>query len=469
MPSFDVDARYDDSRPEGGHAVVLIAGLTDLEAPVLFKLRPLDADLADDSITYLMEPHAAIAVRQVDGGSEIVIGPLVTEHPALQAGSIVEIELPGHGLRSEMIWPSIVPVARPRRTSHIARRVGTAPRNGVAPVAAPSEPSRSAEPPRPTPAAASLPARIAARATRPVSKAPEPAKTPAPIVAHSITSELPRSHQPEFAPEEIPPMTTNPPLGSSPHGDARPDEAERDDYVVFYPHARGGKLQRTAPGEHRQRPALLPTSPLGAAVASAIAVLGLVWLVTGGLPGNRPMTIAPSVAPTVTAPATPTAAIAAPRPPDAVADGSIYDLLAAGTASPRGIAGRDMSGQKALEHAHAAFNTPGAPRDTEEGAYWLRRYVQTIGNDERTRRALTQLGSALADSSNRNFDFGKARQAWELASAFGDPVAMCFLGTLHENGIVGAVDRRLALTWYERSKQAGGCPGIDDAIARVRS
>jgi hypothetical protein len=128
MPNFDVDARYDDSRPEGGHAVILISGLSGLEEPVHFKLRPIDADLADESNASLAQAHPAIECRNVNGGSEIVIGPAIAEHPALNAGSIVEIELPDYGVRSELIWPSIVPRARPRRNAHIARHATASPR-----------------------------------------------------------------------------------------------------------------------------------------------------------------------------------------------------------------------------------------------------------------------------------------------------------------------------------------------------
>lgn len=43
---------------------------------------------------------------------------------------------------------------------------------------------------------------------------------------------------------------------------------------------------------------------------------------------------------------------------------------------------------------------------------------------------------------------------WEIASAAGDPVAMCFLGQIHETGCVSA-DRRMALQWL-RARQEGG-------------
>ncbi len=81
---------------------------------------------------------------------------------------------------------------------------------------------------------------------------------------------------------------------------------------------------------------------------------------------------------------------------------------------------------------------------------------------------LTQLGTAFADGTKRPADYGRARQVWELASAFGDSVAMCFLGTLHENGLGTAADRRVALQWFECAKLAGGCPSVDESIARVK-
>ena len=112
--------------------------------------------------------------------------------------------------------------------------------------------------------------------------------------------------------------------------------------------------------------------------------------------------------------------------------------------------------------------TPGAPRDSEEASYWLRRFITSSGSDERTRRVLTQLGTTFADPTSQVAEYGKARQVWELASAFGDPVAMCFLGTLHENGLGVATDRKAALQWYERAKQTGGCPAVDEAITRLK-
>ena len=229
--------------------------------------------------------------------------------------------------------------------------------------------------------------------------------------------------------------------------------AEGQEYAVFYPYARGSKLgsAATGPGSARRPAALLPTTRLGAAATAVAAVLvlqGLFWFGGGWH---------------ISSAASPAAAVSSPG-----MDGSSYDLFAVGPVSPRGVQARDSNPTKALENAQAALMTPGAPRDSEEASYWLRRYITSAGSDERTRRVLTQLGTTFADTANHLAEYGKARQVWELASAFGDPVAMCFLGTLHENGLGVASDRRVALQWYERAKTAGGCPTVDESIARVR-
>lgn len=44
---------------------------------------------------------------------------------------------------------------------------------------------------------------------------------------------------------------------------------------------------------------------------------------------------------------------------------------------------------------------------------------------------------------------------------------MCFLGTLYETGLGTSADRRVALLWFQRAKQAGGCTAVDDAITRL--
>ena len=63
--------------------------------------------------------------------------------------------------------------------------------------------------------------------------------------------------------------------------------------------------------------------------------------------------------------------------------------------------------------------------------------------------------------------YDKARMLWEISAANGDPVAMCFLGTLLEFGLGAPADRGKALDQYKRAKEFGGCPNADEAIARL--
>ena len=64
-------------------------------------------------------------------------------------------------------------------------------------------------------------------------------------------------------------------------------------------------------------------------------------------------------------------------------------------------------------------------------------------------------------------DYDKARMLWEIAAFNGDAIAMCFLGTLAENGLGSKVDRGKALEYYKRAKESGGCPTSDEAISRL--
>ena len=213
---------------------------------------------------------------------------------------------------------------------------------------------------------------------------------------------------------------------------------------------------------------------LGAAVAlGALALQG-----AGKLPS---MTPAAGAASTAAAPPGPFASVppagtfAAPSPVDLASQaslapaGSLFDALSAAAVSPRGTAGAGVSALKALDTANTMLMAEGASRDAAEGAFWLKRYITAIIGEERNMRVVTQLGSLYAEPSGQAPDFEKARTLWEIASAAGDPVAMCFLGQLHENGLGVELDKKSALSWYEQSKQLGGCASVDEAIARVRN
>lgn len=152
---------------------------------------------------------------------------------------------------------------------------------------------------------------------------------------------------------------------------------------------------------------------------------------------------------------------AAERPPfmpqvrSGEAGRSIYDVIVAGPRSPRGVPGDGVSPAKAIQTAHTLLHGPTADRDPEEAIYWLKRYLGGTAGAEHSRIALTQLGSAYAEPGRGERDFASARLAWELASALGDPVAMCFLGAMHEHGLGVSQAEAAASVWYERAAAAG--------------
>ena len=522
MQRVEVEARDDSSDRDGGHAILLITGINHLDADVTFFLRPLDAPTHDEGLGALENELRPLSVRVVAAGVEMLVGPDVTEHPALLPGVSVEIELPEPGLWSEFVWPTVSARTRPKRAKIVASR---APAPGpmlakAAPLAAArvsearpvsdieagSKPERlspavatsSAVPstalPKPpvAPPVATLP--VAPLPVGPLSVAPLSVALAAGVTATRLplptgsvgagaerevysgpvrsgimhtapATVVPASSAPRPAQnkssgsvKEEPTAMKKPQAADAPARSAVDFDVERaapapeHDYVVFYPYARGGKLSAdSAAAGTRKAPSILPTTRLGAAAAAAAALLavqGLLWVGSGGQLG------ATSSAGAVNA--------------GVASDLSLFDLFAVGPVSPRGVQARDTAAAKALENAQAALMTTGTTRDTDEASYWLRRFIISGGSDERTRRVLTQLGTTFADSANRAPDYGKARLVWELASAFGDPIAMCFVGTLNENGLGVPPDRKVALQWYERAKQAGGCPAVDDAIARAK-
>lgn len=458
MRRHDLEIRYDDSRPEGGHVVLFVPDLPLPDSPVRVILKPIDTHIDPDRLEELAEPQDAIAATATDDGCEIVLGPQTTSHPALETGTVVDIELVGLDVSGEVVWPAVTPLVRPRRSGLQIKKVGTA--RGGANGLAEAQPQPRREAPRAQAVMMRAPAVPIILPKPPVVSA----KTdPAPLLYAEPAAGQGRLSDDHGSSDRASPSPVSK-SANVPEDTGVASTPPASD-VIFYPHARGSTLHGAAASGTRRRATLLPTSPGGAALSTAVVILGLFGLYSMSTAPAKPIVATPAV----TQPAATTPGPAVRTLPDAANELSLYDLLAPGATSPRGIPAKDVAPQKALELAHTAFLTPGGQRDPEEGAFWLRRYLATIGAEERTRRALTQLGSAYADSFNKNFDFARARQAWELASAFGDPVAMCFLGVMHENGLAGPVDKKVSLIWFERAKAAGGCPGLDEAITRVKS
>lgn len=506
MKRVNVEAFEDKARPEGGHAVVLLHALTATPDAPAFRLRLVDGLL--DSADLALWPSGLLLpvdARTTDQGVELVIGPEITQCPLLLPGIAVEIESAALQSRGEFLWPDVTPLTRPKRRNLLGRSIappahmersrsdeGAGEQSAGALLAHPAitgqaVPGHSVAPVAPLPFAIEAPSTTADPAEEAESAADrsgEPRgfgqrdqpvdQLPLPPPARSGTVN-PGVGAPGVSARTMPPATTSARSATAvpPTADPEPSNA----YVHWYPHARGGRLQTDqAPG--RGSPAAqaavgqdwltnvldfrngISAVRLVAMIALGVVAVELLLAAFGSgrvfMPGRRAALEASGGSPRVAA----EAALAM--------NGVLYDAVHGGSTSPRGVPARGVSAGRALEYAVAVLQPGSAARDTEEGAFWLQRYLNAAYGDDRSLRALTQLGAAFAEPSRGEAQFVKARQIWEISGALGDPIALCFLGRLFENGVGVARDFARALQWYERAKLSGGCPQLDEAIARLK-
>lgn len=141
-------------------------------------------------------------------------------------------------------------------------------------------------------------------------------------------------------------------------------------------------------------------------------------------------------------------------------------ILAVPDVSSRGEQATSVDLAGALKRADQSLSgTTGD--DKEEAKYWLRRALASGLGDQRLVWALTQLGTIYAAPAAGAPDYASARVLWELAAAQGDPIALCFLASLHEHGLGVAKDEVRALVLYRNAKTHGGCRNVDQSIARL--
>lgn len=117
MRKVVVEIAEDTTRPEGGHAVILLRGVTVFPDHATFRLKSVEAR-GHEEAGFNEWPHGDLVplkIRQGDAGIELVIGPDIVDSPALVPGTLGVIEIKRAGLRGEFLWPSLRPTARPRR------------------------------------------------------------------------------------------------------------------------------------------------------------------------------------------------------------------------------------------------------------------------------------------------------------------------------------------------------------------
>jgi hypothetical protein len=122
MKRIAVMAYEDPTRPEGGHATLVLSGIDHIPEPVVVELR-LTRGVATDDASGIVTPEARpLAARIIPEGLELTFGPELTELPDLVVGTEVQITLRAAKARGEFLWPDITPRASPRRRSGTAAR-----------------------------------------------------------------------------------------------------------------------------------------------------------------------------------------------------------------------------------------------------------------------------------------------------------------------------------------------------------
>lgn len=474
MKLIEVVAVEDRSRADGGHAVILLRGVKAAPPGVAFDLKPMAAGGDDDTEAPLvgLTDLRALGVTMTADGAALSIGPEVAESPLFVPGAGVEITLPELAVRGEFLWPAITPHARPKRRNIMIRR------NVADPLQRPAATSGSPLPAGREASAVESAAAVAPSATTQeaeLARAPEtsPDTSPQPQTAARrpivLSSALPRRSLAEPASPVSAPMVEAATADPVPHPgkkDLAREMSAPKNSVVNKAHG----LPLASPVRSAGDASSLP-SPRGArvgrsisagsavALAAAILVAGQVIafralnlsVVSRPAPASatEPVVVATAALPKAE-PTSPSASVASLEP-----QRSVYEVISAGPHSPRGVAAADVSPAAALQRAHALLHGSQAERDPEEAAYWLKRYLSEASGGDPIRIALTQLGTAYAQPVRGARDFASARIVWELSSALGDPVAMCFIGAMHEHGLGVAPASRTAKAWYERAAVSG--------------
>ena len=486
MTMMKIEVFPDTSTPAGGHAIIRLRGVALLPPGATFRIDPIDEAL-DDGVpaSWPRGNLKPIETRQTPDGIEMRVGPDVVDATLLEPGTPVTISVPDGHLSAELVWPDI-PVSSGNAVapvvmtpSQMATEIAAAERAKLSAAKAAEAAARAA-------AGKAAKAKASAAAVPPNAVAPtDPARTavleqqrmlaaareleaalalgPDGIDGHGIP--LPITTGSLFRPAETMRETTRAlsSLAKSPgeRADQLAAMADRDTSLPAIVLKRASENAATplSTGELRQETiegkALPPLSPnrlvpflagAGAAGIAAAAIFAVTTLRSGSGPLPAP------VATTLSNTGTKTA---------------LADAFSAGTQSPRGELATDIDLPTALQLADYNLHGVDRPVDRAEAEFWLKKAMSLTASHSQLRWAMTQLGTLSAEPVAGSPDYEKARILWEISAANGDPVAMCFLGTLLEFGLGVPVDKAKALDAFKRSKDFGGCPNTDEAIARL--
>lgn len=420
MRPVTVSVIRDPETPGGGGAILRLDGVGIVPPGSKFRIEPGGTAVGDGSVDgpapegWPSGEFKPRAQRIVEGGVELVIGPEIVNASALQPGTRVTISIPAVDVRADVEWPDLG--AQQPADGPPSEKNTTA---ATAPLPPPQMPARS-----------------------PVSTQPndDDAKR---LPSLSELSRLKPSSLP-LGGTQLRPATRGPP----------PSAASQS--VVVRPDGPTDKKPKPKPRSHHLLTAIVCLA-VGGAAGYAVALRTA--------PALAPVTV--TTAPTVTT-TEPAPVISTPLPPPIRTETELAAILDTPATSPLGEPAEGVSLGEAFRRADNRLNGPAADHDRTEAKFWLRRAIALGLGDSRLVWAMTQLGTLYASTDANTPDYRAASLLWELASARGDPVAQCFLASLHEHGLGNAPDRQRALALYENAKAKGGCRGIDEAIARLR-
>jgi TPR repeat protein len=403
--------------PVGNYAVIRLFGINRLEGPAAFIIEPGGDDTTPDKwpTGWPKGEQKPLGVRAGANSIDLLIGPDIVKAKPLSDGADIRFRMPRAAIDVTLKWPDLS--AAPKRS---APKEGLS-RLQIKTVAKQSEATPSAQ---------------STSATAPAPLPPDPA--PALTTRDDAKQKFEASQ-----------LQARARAGRKPGIDPKAVSA----YTGFRARAEATRLAE-AQASHSLPPFLIP-GLLGLAV---VAALFLTFAGTTPIDsrGNTLLSAWKSADGSNSSIRLPTEVLA--------------EIMAIGTTSPGGDGSADVSPRQALERANNILGSAKTAKDRTEAAFWLRRALSRTLSEPRLVWAMTQLGAAHASSENGSKpNYQAAQVLWNWAADAGDAQAACFLGQLYERGLGTAQDATRARASYERAHRLGGCPGLEQAMLRVRN
>lgn len=500
MSMMKIEVVPDPTVSTGGHAIIRLKGVALLPPGATVRIEPIDETLADDD-GWPQGDIKPIETRQTPEGLELRVGPSVVDAPLLEPGMPVTITVADAHLSEELVWPTL-----PVSTGAVEAPVVMSASQMAAEFAAVERAKVEAK---------RIAAEFEAKLERDRREAEEASRRNAAVaaaIATAVVAEEPPSNQIKTAPAAhpgalnglaIPPMfeaarqldavlASDKPIDPPAAGRTAPEPLS----ALANPapvKARGGdevdtlsRLTRPvnelpahgADAISTDRDSSLPAVVVKQANEAAAARATALEPIAGAQGAKQSSGVVPFLLGFATAAAAlAMVVIGGPKTgliPELVSTAPattsrpvIADAFMAGPQSPRGEIATNIDLPTALRLADYNMHGIDRPVDRAEAEFWLKKALSLTASHTQLRWALTQLGTLAAQPVSGAPDYEKARLLWEISAGNGDPVALCFLGTLAESGLGAPADRGKALEYYKRSKEIGGCPGTDEAIARL--